>query len=374
MNLPQIKKHKVIIWATGPIGRAALYHALTSPDMELVGVWVHSEDKDGKDAGDIVGLPKSGILCTRDKAKLLGLPADVVMYCPAMHLSLEGLDGPVLEILESGKNVITPNGYWFPPVFGADYVLKLEEVCRRKGVRLYGGGENPGFWLERLGVAATGLCSKVDSLKLQECIDLTKWPSWTMVHDTLGFGKTVDNMSGDNPIVKMLNWVFEEEIGQVAQILGFDIDEVVKGKPRYATVAHEVKVKAGVIPPNTVAAQNYSWSGMCKGEGKVTISNTWFVERNIPGWALNERWIVSIGGRPCVKMTIDTPVSLDDPSIIHYPESDTSTVDYVTAMPLMNAIPDLLAMPPGIIYPSMWGAHSASRALSAAKLAQKGKH
>ena len=122
------RKYRVIIWATGPIGRAALYNVLTSDDMELAGVWVHSEEKNGKDAGDIVGLPKSGVICTNDKQKIFALQADVVMYCPTMHLSMDGLDIPVMELLESGKSVITPAGYWFPPHHGKEYVAKLEEA------------------------------------------------------------------------------------------------------------------------------------------------------------------------------------------------------------------------------------------------------
>ena len=44
---------KVIQFATGNVGRLALQGILDHPDLELVGVWVHSPDKAGRDAGEL---------------------------------------------------------------------------------------------------------------------------------------------------------------------------------------------------------------------------------------------------------------------------------------------------------------------------------
>ncbi len=44
--------YRVVQWATGNVGRAAIEGVLDHPDLELVGCWVHSADKDGADVGD----------------------------------------------------------------------------------------------------------------------------------------------------------------------------------------------------------------------------------------------------------------------------------------------------------------------------------
>ena len=41
---------KVVHWGTGNTGRLALRGVLQHPDLELVGLYVHSPDKVGKDA------------------------------------------------------------------------------------------------------------------------------------------------------------------------------------------------------------------------------------------------------------------------------------------------------------------------------------
>ena len=39
---------RVVQWATGGVGVAAIKGVLEHPDLELAGCWVHSEAKDGK--------------------------------------------------------------------------------------------------------------------------------------------------------------------------------------------------------------------------------------------------------------------------------------------------------------------------------------
>ena len=57
---------RVIQWATGGVGKAAIEGILDHPELELVGCWVHGADKDGRDVGEIVGRAPIGVRATRD--------------------------------------------------------------------------------------------------------------------------------------------------------------------------------------------------------------------------------------------------------------------------------------------------------------------
>ena len=46
-------KYRVVVWATGGIGSIAIRAIHLRPNLDLVGVWVHSPEKDGKDAGEL---------------------------------------------------------------------------------------------------------------------------------------------------------------------------------------------------------------------------------------------------------------------------------------------------------------------------------
>jgi 2,4-diaminopentanoate dehydrogenase len=71
---------RVVVWATGCVGSLAVRAVHRRPDPDLVGVWVHSEEKDGRDAGELVGQGEIGVRATRDADALLNLAPDCVLY------------------------------------------------------------------------------------------------------------------------------------------------------------------------------------------------------------------------------------------------------------------------------------------------------
>ena len=75
---------RVIQWATGGVGCAAIEAIVSHPDLQLVGVWVHSESKVGQDAGELAGIAPLGVAATNDVDALLALGADCIVYAPLM--------------------------------------------------------------------------------------------------------------------------------------------------------------------------------------------------------------------------------------------------------------------------------------------------
>ncbi len=90
------------------MGGRALRTALLAPDrFEVVGVKVFSPHKHGKDIGELVGLPPVGVKATTSKAEILALDADCVVHTPTTPALLQGSDQDVLDLLASGKNVVS---------------------------------------------------------------------------------------------------------------------------------------------------------------------------------------------------------------------------------------------------------------------------
>src|ERR1700756_3995380 len=63
---------KVAVWATGGVGKYAIRTITDRPNLELTGVWAHSDDKKGRDAGELAGIDPLGVYATRDEAAILG--------------------------------------------------------------------------------------------------------------------------------------------------------------------------------------------------------------------------------------------------------------------------------------------------------------
>jgi 2,4-diaminopentanoate dehydrogenase len=51
--------YRVIQWATGSIGQISIQSFARNPQFELVGCYVTSPDKAGRDAGEIAGIEPS---------------------------------------------------------------------------------------------------------------------------------------------------------------------------------------------------------------------------------------------------------------------------------------------------------------------------
>ncbi|MGV0801367.1 dihydrodipicolinate reductase, partial [Mycolicibacterium elephantis] len=71
---------RIVVWSTGGVGSIAIDAILRRPDLELVGVWVHSEEKIGRDAGELAGGSAVGVAATNDADALIALAPDCVVY------------------------------------------------------------------------------------------------------------------------------------------------------------------------------------------------------------------------------------------------------------------------------------------------------
>src|SRR5262245_37118191 len=153
MNSPA--KLRVIQWATGGVGKAAIECVLNHPGLELAGCWVHSADKNGRDVGDILGTDALGVAATSSIDEALALDADCVMYSPFVPNHEE-----VVAILRSGKNVVTPLG-WVYPDLSNPAVKAIADAALDSGVTLHGSGIHPGGVTERFPLMLSSLSSSV---------------------------------------------------------------------------------------------------------------------------------------------------------------------------------------------------------------------
>ena len=69
-------QHRVVVWSTGGIGSIAIRAIDQRPNLDLVGVWVHSEEKVGKDAGELANGAPIGRATTKKGDVLIALKRD----------------------------------------------------------------------------------------------------------------------------------------------------------------------------------------------------------------------------------------------------------------------------------------------------------
>ena len=332
--------YRVIQWATGNVGRAAIEGVLAHPELELVGAWVHSQAKAGRDVGDICEIGPIGVAATNRAEELLELEADCVLYSPLLALPAE-----VIRILESGKNVVTPLGWFFPPSSAG--VAEVEAACRKAGVTLHGTGIHPCGITERFPLMLSALCRNVRHVRAEEFSDIRTYPAEAVVREVMLFGKTPED-AVKSPMLSLLGAGFNQSIDMLAAGLGFGLDPEKKTIHEMALATAPISTPVGVIESGTVAAQRFTWLGLVKGEVVITVRVNWLMgqEHLDPPWTFGEageRFEIEIVGEPPAHLTFH---GLHPPDIHGDLERNPGII--ATAMHCVNSVPYVCRAEPGI--------------------------
>jgi hypothetical protein len=330
---------RVIQWATGGVGKAAIEGVLQHPELELVGAWVHAADKHGKDVGEILGRAPLGVPATSSMDEILAMDADVVVYAQMIPNADE-----VAALLRSGKNVVTPVGWFYPSAADA---APLEAACQDGGVTLHGTGINPGGITELHPLMFSALSSAVTFVGGEEFSDIRTYNAPDVVRWIMCFGATPDEAM-HSPMLKVLSGGFIQSVRMCLDVLGFAETAQVRTQQEVAVATAPIDSPIGTIEPGLVAAQRFQWEAVVGDHVVVRIAVNWLMgeEHLEPAWTFGpegERFEVEVKGDPDCFVTIKgwQPTSvaaglLRNPGIV------------ATAVHCVNSIPYVCAAPPGI--------------------------
>lgn len=337
---------RVVQWATGAIGRTSLRGILDRGDLELVGLYVYSERKAGRDAGDIARRDPTGVLATRDIEEILALDADVVLHAPRLQLPYETHDEDLCRLLRSGKNVITTAGHHYPRAHGIEREEMFAAAGRDGGTTLYGVGVSPGVIGERLTLALTGASMSLDRIEIDEVLDARRMPDPDFVFTVMGMGSDPAELDTDGPLPRLYGKLYLETIAFMADRMGVVLDEVVPDH-RIVPASRDLDIAAGRIRAGTVGSTEWRWHGMVAGTPFLSLSIVWTMEPELPDYAGRDHWTIAMHGRPGVTMTVNL-VEPDDPT------SRTTAGQFITAGPALRAVDAVVAAPPGVFAPEIF--------------------
>lgn len=291
--------YKVIQWATGGVGCAAIEGIAAHPDLELVGCWVSSEAKAGRDVGEICELGPLGVTATSNVDALVAMDADCVLYSPVM-----ADPALVARLLASGKNVVTPLNWFYPR---AKDVAELEAACIEGGTSLHGTGIHPGGITERFPLMVSALSAQITHVRAEEFSDIRTYNAPAVVSDIMLFGKTPEEAAA-SPMVQFLGGGFGQSMAMVGDELGFDLDPEPVTRHEVAVATRPIESPIGDIAPGRVAAQRFTWQRTVRGEPVITVRVNWFMgeEHLDPPWDFGpqgERFEVEVTGDPSSRVT-----------------------------------------------------------------------
>ncbi|WP_368834407.1 hypothetical protein [Mycobacterium intracellulare] len=369
------RKYRVIVWGPGHIGATVLRELISRPEFEVVGVKVYSHDKHGVDAGALVGLDPIGVFATTSKEDVLAIDADCVVFTPR-PLDAELNDQDAIDILRSGKNMVTTWNYHYPPMRGGDLAKRLDAACQAGATTVHGTGVHPSFMVERLVLTLTGLMLDVRHLRFVEAVDVSGALAGmgAEIVTGVGFGRDPDSFGPDDIGTLLAGPYYVDVIGYV-------------GKKLFGADPEQIRIEHDFTGTPATATTDLGWMRIEKGMARsishvhrgyigdhhfFTNEEHWYLgpdqrylgEGNVPfgNFAGRSNYIVEVDGAPghiAMQMDMDTTVP-----------GETPIITWCSVVPLIQSIIPVCHAEPGVLHPDI-GAHFA-RDLRA--LAQPGLH
>ncbi len=328
---------RIVQWTTGNVGRQSAIAIAENPELELVGCYAWSEDKLGRDVGELCGVDSLGVRATNDVDALLALRPDCVVYNPMWPSTDE-----LARILASATNVVTTAAFINGRRLGADRE-RLVEACERGGATLFGTGVSPGF-VELLGIVLAGISDRVDKVIVSEAAHTMGYDS-PETEKPAGFGRPIDDpnlqaMTAEGTAV------FGEAVEMVAHALGVELDDIVC-EAEYAKTSTDIDLGSWQIAAGCVAGVAASWQGRVRGRTVIELNVRWKKAPVLePDWQIEDGWVIEVQGRPTVRTRVDF---LPPPDFEAETLEDFMVLGHImTAMPAVNAIPAVVAAAPGI--------------------------
>ncbi|MBW2291846.1 MAG: hypothetical protein JRG89_09810 [Deltaproteobacteria bacterium] len=328
------RKYRVVQWATGVVGSAALRSVVRHPKLELVGVKVYSDDKKGRDAGDIVGIDPTGVIATQDVDEIMALEPDCVLYCP-MPWDL----GEMCRLLEAGIHVITPCPYWFPFIQNPATAASINKACKQGNVNFHASGCNPGGIAERFPLTFSGWCNRIDRITMTECGDCTTYSSEGVMRHLMNLGATPEQAER-NPVKEMLAKSWNEPIDMIAEGLGTEVISY-EAEHDYILANQDIDTAVGIIEKGTIALNHYRHIGKTRAGTEIIQEQIWYVD-DIQQNRLERKmdlpresgWRIKIEGDVNLNIDIDFPPELTQDERVAQGLS-TTAYHVVNAVPLV---------------------------------------
>jgi hypothetical protein len=339
-------KYRVIQWSTGFIGANLIRAVLDDPAFELVGVYVHSADKNGRDVGELIGRASTGIIATSDKEEIFALDADVVFDTPRGHGSANEHDDDILRFLENGVNVISSRAYFHPQAVDAALAAKLETACRKGSSTVFATGINPGFVGERLAATLSGICQQLDHMTVVEAYDCSQNAEATVRR--MGFGMTEAAFKA-TPISADYDEHFGQTLHALAAQMGGRVERI-DAFNELILAQHDIDDSVVPVARGCVSGIRKGWTAIIDGRALLTLEVKWFVEK-IPDWPQESCWTVQTRGKPALNLQL----AYDDARTPR--ERDSMSIAWMAGA-FLNAVPAVITAPPGILRAPVFAPYS----------------
>jgi hypothetical protein len=315
---------KVLHVGLGPIGAAVVCQVAQRKGLRIVGAADIDPAKVGRDLGDVAGVGRSlRVKVSGDLKKAIkSARPDVVVLSTSS--SLKRVLPQIEEILELRVPIVsTTEELAYPTKGNMKHARVIHQLAKKAKVAVLGTGVNPGFVMDALPIALTGVCERVESLRIDRVQDarIRRLP----FQQKIGAGLTREQFQKqvDDGTVRHVG--LAESVSMIADAIGWKLDRITDDiRPQMAT--ETVASEFLAVDPGFVCGIVQDGIGYCNGAAVIMLHMEAYLG------APESFDAVEITGTPALKMKIAGGVH----------------GDIATASIVVNSLRKILEVAPGL--------------------------
>ena len=315
---------KVMHVGLGPIGAAVVRQIAGRKGFRIVGAADIDPAKAGRDLGQVADVGRAlRVKVTGDvRQGIKAARPDVVVLCTSS--SLKKVQPQIDEILKLKVPIVsTTEELAYPTRGNMKYARAIHQAAKKSKVAVLGTGVNPGFVMDALPITLTGVCERVEALRIDRVQDarIRRLP----FQQKIGAGLTREQFQKKVDDASVRHVGLAESVSMIADALGWTLDRItdeIQPKMATETVASEFLA----VDPGFVCGIVQDGIGYRNGAPAITLHMEAYLG------APESYDSVEITGSPALRMKIAGGVH----------------GDIATASIVVNSIPKVLDAAPGL--------------------------
>ncbi len=315
---------KVMHVGLGPIGTGVVRQVAARKGMKAVGAVDIDPAKVGRDLGDVAGLGRPlKVKVSGDLRKAIkSARPDVVVLCTSS--SMKKVMDQMETILKLKVPIVsTTEELSYPTKANLRYARAIHQLAKKSKVAVLGTGVNPGFVMDALPIMLTGVCERVEAIRVDRIQDarIRRLP----FQQKIGAGLTREQFQRKVDDASVRHVGLTESVSMIADALGWKLDRITDEiHPRIAT--ETVASEFLAVDPGYVCGIVQDGIGYLDGQPVISLHMEAYLG------APESYDAVEVAGSPALKMKIAGGVH----------------GDVATASIAVNSIPRILDVAPGL--------------------------
>ncbi len=322
-----MQKIRVVLYGVGEVGSRIAKFLLEKEGVEIVGAIDIAKDKVGKDLGEVLNIGRRlGIVISDNPATLLQkVEADIVVHATSSFL--KQVYPQIAEVVKHGVPVVsTCEELSYPYTAEPRLTKELDELAKKHDVAVLGTGINPGFLMDTLVITLTGLCQKINRIKVTRVMNAAT--RRVPFQKKIGAGLSVQEFKEKMEKKIITGHVgLEQSITMIASALEWKLDKI-QVDPVGPVIAKKfVESEVIKVEPGQASGLKQCARGIQHGKEVITLDFQAYIG------AEEEYDSIQIDGVPPINQKI-TPCA----------HGDLGTVAII-----VNSIPKVLNAPSGLV-------------------------